>query len=117
MSRLGLRTGAISYRPTRDLPRRHVISTVPAAGVRVSAGAAIKLVISSDGSEAIVPRLIGAKERAANKKLEQAGLKVGRVRYEYDDRRPGLVILRQSPGPGATVARGTAVNLVVNEGD
>ncbi len=117
LRRAGLRTGAIARRPTRALRTRHVISSNPAAGEQVSAGTAIKLVVSSGRSEILVPRLLGVKEKVARRKLKRAGLQVGRVTYIYDDRRLGLVILKQNPGPGTPVSKETMVDLVVNEGD
>ena len=117
LSHAGLEPGPVTHRPTRALPGQLVISSRPSSGEQVSPGSTVKLVVSSDINEIILPRLIGLKLERAKRRLKQVGLKIGQIKYKYDDRRRGLVILRQRPGPGAMVAKGTAVDLLVNEGD
>lgn len=64
-----------------------------------------------------VPRLVGLRIQRARSTLEQAGLQLGSRRESYDEDRGPYVVLRQSVQPGIKVARGTAIDLVVNEGE
>jgi beta-lactam-binding protein with PASTA domain len=53
--------------------------------------------------------------RAAKDLIEQQGFKVGKVRYTYDNKRDGSIVLDQAPSPAAPAPAGTVVDLVVNE--
>jgi beta-lactam-binding protein with PASTA domain len=46
--------------------------------------------------------------------IERSHLQVGRLRYDYQPRKPENVIIDQDPEPGYRVLGGTPVNLVVN---
>jgi beta-lactam-binding protein with PASTA domain len=60
---------------------------------------------------------MGKGHKRAVSLIEEAGLKVGRVRYDYDEDRRGGVIIGQNPRAEAMVAPGESVDLVVNETD
>ncbi len=61
-----------------------------------------------------VPKLTYMNILKAKRKIRAAGLKVGRIVYDYDEDVSPNWILRQSPPQGRRVPRGTKVNLVVN---
>jgi hypothetical protein len=91
-----------------------VAGTEPIAGAPVAPGSAVALVVSS-GPSVKVPRLVGLRLPRARKALEDAGLEAGKIRYGSDDDHMGGVVLKQDPLEGADAARGSAVDLVVNE--
>jgi serine/threonine-protein kinase len=113
----GFKVGAVTRQKSADLAKDHVISTAPPAGQQAARGTSVSLVVS-EGQEAVeVPSVINRGSGRARKILEEAGFKVGRVTYAYDeDRREGVVI-RQTPEAKSQAAPGTAVDLVVNEDD
>ena len=64
----------------------------------------------------IVPRLIGQQEETARSMITGAELGVGEVSYEYSATVPQGQVIRQNPAAGATVNRGSLVNIVVSRG-
>jgi serine/threonine-protein kinase len=74
----------------------------------------------SRGPEPVeVPDLRGRGEQEARELLARAGLTVGVRTQAYDgadDPVPAGSVLRQVPAAGGTVARGSAVRLVVSQG-
>lgn len=68
-------------------------------------------------SSVVVPRVTGHLVAHAKRTLEAQGLKLGKIRYVYDeDRRSGIVV-QQKPAANVDVEAGTPVNLVVNNTD
>jgi len=123
-----------------------VTATRPAVGEPVVPGTAITLVVTPAGAAAAAapgtapagaagepgaaPPAAGAAAelvevpavrlmtlRRARESLEAAGLAVGQVRTIYDANARPRVVLRQSVEPAARIAKGTAVDLVLNQGE
>lgn len=86
-----------------------VLAQRPAAGER---GERVELRV---GVEAVsVPDLSGSPLEDARKRLEQAGLRVGRVRKENANRDLSVgTVFAQAPKPGTAVARSSTVELTV----
>lgn len=93
-----------------------VMAAEPAPGTEVDPGSSVALTV---GSEALVrvPKLRNLHVRAAKQKLADAGLAVGDVSERYDRRKRGYLVLTQTPKAGEKVQAGTAVSLVINQGD
>ncbi|TQS42704.1 PASTA domain-containing protein [Cryptosporangium phraense] len=67
-------------------------------------------------SQTKVPNVIDQTEAAAKASVRAAGLVPGRVTHEVDARCEHVgVVLREVPGPGATVDNGSAVDLVIGD--
>jgi serine/threonine-protein kinase len=121
LSSAGLRVGEVKRQPDAQAPADQVIASSPAAGEKVARGSAVDLVVagagaaSASGDEVKVPSLIGKTPAQAGTILGAAGLKLGKTTYGADEDRRGGVIIRQTPAPDASAARGSAVNIVVNE--
>lgn len=64
-----------------------------------------------------VPSLIYASPGGAKKRLLKVGLKLGRRHTISDEDKRSGVVLRQKPRPGLQVARGSIVDIWVNETD
>ncbi|HEY3397814.1 MAG TPA: Stk1 family PASTA domain-containing Ser/Thr kinase [Armatimonadota bacterium] len=62
------------------------------------------------------PSLVGHSEGNARAELTEAGLKLGSVTYRDDPNSPKGTILSQTPTEGTTVAAGTPVSIIVNQG-
>lgn len=95
-----------------------VIRQSPGAGGIVEAGTAISLTVSTGPCPVAVPNVAGLTEQEASGVLLAAGLSIGTKGEECADDF-GLVpgtVLSQAPGPGAVVAPGTPVNIVILTG-
>jgi serine/threonine-protein kinase len=62
-----------------------------------------------------VPDVVGKDRADARASIEDAGLKV--TIHEEQSRQPKGRVIVQSPGPGATVARGARVTITVSKGE
>jgi hypothetical protein len=63
-----------------------------------------------------VPRLIGKMVDEARSVITEAGLGVGDIRSEYHPTAPEYQVISQNPAVGASVNRGSLVNLVLSRG-
>jgi len=91
-----------------------VISQSVPEGAEVRAGSGLELKVSKGADSITVPAVTGKSLSRAKEILTQAGLVAGQVRYgSNDDRSPG-VVLDQKPAANTAVAKGSAVDLVVN---
>ncbi|WP_437020320.1 Stk1 family PASTA domain-containing Ser/Thr kinase [Streptomyces sp. enrichment culture] len=111
----GLEPGMVTRAFSEDVPEGFVVSTDPATGTRMRAGAAVALTVSK-GRPVEVPDVTGEDLDAARTALEEAGLKVRiatvQVTSEYDKGQ----VARQSPGEGRRVAEGDTVTLTLSKG-
>lgn len=92
-----------------------VSASDPVAGTSVPPQSMVTLVVSTGPSGRSVPRVVGMKLPKAKTLLEGAGFKVGKTRFDYDERFGGYVILKQDPVENATAVLGSEIALVVNE--
>jgi eukaryotic-like serine/threonine-protein kinase len=92
-----------------------VLSTNPTSGTKVNQGSAVTLTVSSGPANAIVPSLIGLSQPVAGQTLASAGLVVGNVTPAFSTQ-PAGVVVASTPGPGASVPPGTAVDISVSQG-
>jgi eukaryotic-like serine/threonine-protein kinase len=93
-----------------------VMGQEPSAGDTVKINRVIALTSSLGAEMVAVPDVYRHSMEEARFILEQSRLVVGEVREAYDQTVPSGFILAQDPAPGASVARGTAVNLTVSKG-
>lgn len=92
-----------------------VTASVPAAATEVEPGSPVALTVAASKVE--VPRLIGLPIAKAREVVAETELKIGTVSEIYDRHRKGLLVLQQDPEPGAKVAPGAEIKLVINQGD
>jgi beta-lactam-binding protein with PASTA domain len=92
-----------------------VIDQSPTAKQLVKPNRKVYLTVNTESTpKVVVPNVVNLSYRNARLQLENHGLTVGSTSYESDRFRN--TILRQSIAAEDTVARGTAVNLVVSDG-
>jgi beta-lactam-binding protein with PASTA domain len=89
-----------------------VIETSPPGGTTVEKGTKVTLQVSRGKERVDVPDVTGETEDNARSALQDAGLRVGKVTEEESEEETGTVT-GQDPAAGASVAKGTAVNLTV----
>jgi len=108
----GLAAGAVEPRITGRAPVGTVVEQRPPPGGRVRAGGRIDLTVEAEGVE--VPALVRGDLRRAEALLGRAGLR-GRAETRLVEGTADGVVLEQRPAPGALLARGATVELLVAE--
>lgn len=96
-----------------------IVSTYPKAGTVMTSDTKIVVYVSKGGnvSYVTVPWLIGHNAVDVEQKLKSAGLRVGKVTYEYSESVEAGMVISQSLTPGITVQSGlTEIDLVVSLG-
>jgi eukaryotic-like serine/threonine-protein kinase len=89
-----------------------VIQTEPGENTQLEKGRTVTLVVSGGKEQVSVPDVTGDQEDDARATLSDAGLKADVTEEESDSEDPGTV-LRQDPGAGGQVDKGSTVKLVV----
>jgi uncharacterized repeat protein (TIGR03803 family) len=112
----GLVVGTVTMESSSTVPSGTVISQSPAGGTSVASGSAVNLIVSSGPAGATVPNVVGDTQSAAATAITGASLVVGTVTMESSSTVPSGTVINQSPVGGASVASGSAVNLVVSSG-
>lgn len=93
-----------------------VLRSEPEAGITVSPGAAVTLVISNGPPPAPLMSVANLSEAQARQALEAAGFVVGSVTRENSPTVQQDLVISTDPSAGTDVARGATVNLVLSSG-
>jgi beta-lactam-binding protein with PASTA domain len=113
---VGLTVGTVTQAHSGTVPAGDVISQNPAAGASVAPGSAVDLVISLGPAPVTVPDVVGLAQAAAQTAITDASLTVGTVTQDNSDTVPAGAVISQNPAAGASVAPGSAIDLVVSLG-
>ena len=95
-----------------DVAEGKAIRTSPPEGDEQEKGSTITLLISTGPEQVAVPNVVGQSYDEASSKLEGAGFVVNRRDQVTDDEEPGTV-LKQSPGSGRSIDKGSTITLAV----
>ena len=115
----GLTAGTVTQQSSTTVASGSVISESPAAGTSVASGAAVNLVVSSGApppTPVAVPNVVGQTQAAATSAISAAALTVGAITQQSSSTVASGNVISESPAAGASVAKGSAVNLVVSSG-
>lgn len=113
----GYHLGDVSFVATRDVPLGMIAGQRPAAGESAKEGTPIALEIASrDGSRVLVPILSGMARVTAEGVANTLGLVPLFTEQYSPDIVPGTVAA-QVPDPGAEVAAGSTLVIVLSKGD
>ncbi|MEO8739000.1 MAG: PASTA domain-containing protein [Casimicrobiaceae bacterium] len=93
-----------------------VIAQSPIARAIVTSGTTVYLQASVSGAGVLVPNVVGLTQAAATSAINAASLVVGTVTSQSSASVPAGNVISQNPLAGATVASGSAVDLVVSTG-
>ena len=116
LERLGLKI-LVKSEYSDTVEKDYVISQSPAAGMEVSEGDSISVVLSSGPKQNQVPNIVGLSLIDAERVLEQNNLKLGNIRYEYSDSYKKDVVITQTPSSGSGyVSEGNKVDVRVSKG-
>ena len=108
----GLRVGEIDEVPNAA-DAGVVVSTRPPAGATRPPGSGVGLIVSRGPADVRVPDLVGLEQDEARRRIENAGLRVGRVTNRSGRGKPG-VVLQQRPNPGVLTPHTTRIDLVIS---
>ncbi|MCL2219790.1 MAG: PASTA domain-containing protein [Chitinispirillia bacterium] len=116
MSRGGFTVGNVRRAWSESQPLDAVIETFPQAGTITSRAMNVDLVISRGPrpTHAEMPNIIGESLSEARKKVEAAGLRVGKVDYRNNPSVVPGTVLSQSAAPGAKVPLESAVDITIS---
>lgn len=95
-----------------------IISQTPEGGDRVKKNTRVEVIISSGivTEEVQVPDVSGMDEEAAQKALEDRGLKVGTPDFVYDESYEEGEVIGTTPDAGETVPKNTEIIMKVSKG-
>ncbi len=99
-----------------EVPRDHVISQDPEPGKIIKKNQTVKLVVSNGPKQVMVPDLRGKYEVEATNELDNLGLEVGEIKYEFNDEFENGIVYDQSPNGNVEVREGTKIDLFVSKG-
>lgn len=106
------------YAFSDEIEEGRVISTNPERDSYVVSGDTITVVVSNgpEVTNSKVPDLLGYKEDAATKKLEENGLKKGNVTSAYSDKYPAGTVMSQSKSANTEVPKGSSIDIQLSLG-
>lgn len=93
-----------------------IISQEPAAGSRIKANRAVRVIVSQGSENLTVPKLEGRSLEWAGQTLKTLGLRKGRVSQIHTPQYAAGRTIAQSPPADQIVAKATAVDLLVSQG-
>ncbi|MFZ0158915.1 MAG: Stk1 family PASTA domain-containing Ser/Thr kinase [Kineosporiaceae bacterium] len=111
---LGLKVGRTTEAYQDTIAKGKVISTSPGSGNQLKVGSSVALTISQGPEPVEVPDVVGRTVDEATQDLAARGLEAAVSEEFAEGVEPGRVI-RQDPGSGGTLPRGSKVSVVVSQ--
>lgn len=99
-----------------ESPAGIIINQNPAPMTQVKKGTPVRVTLSGGPVNVGVPDLRGMDHREARSRLERTDLKSGRISSIESDSAPVGTVITTEPAPGASVALGAQINLLVSMG-
>lgn len=93
-----------------------VVSQVPPPAEKVAVQSKVNVQVSRGPRRFKVPGVVNRTLDQATFALARANLEVGNITREYSSQSESGLVMSQSPEPGAQVAKGTPVDMVVSKG-
>jgi len=113
----GFTVGTVTTEYSGSVAADDVISQDPAGGASASPGSSVDLVVSLGPPPPVdVPDVVGMSQAGAEAAIVAASLTVGNVTTANSETVPAGDVISQDPAGGASVAAGTAVDIVVSLG-
>jgi serine/threonine-protein kinase len=113
----GLTVAEVIEEPSAEVEEGTVSRQYPVAGSEVDARADITLYVSDGlpGELLIMANLVGKPVNSARTLITEAGLRVGKVSYEFTTSYERNVVIRQVPEAGEELRQGSRVSLVISK--
>jgi len=99
-----------------EVPDGQIIRTEPAAGVTVSPGQEIDVIVSTGPPTVAVPNIDRLTLADAQAAIEAAGLQVGAITAENSPNIRKDIVIRTDPAVGSEVREGDTVAIVISSG-
>ena len=117
----GMELGRVDFSHDETAPYNQVLEQIPAAGMLVAPGSAVKLVLSKgplpENGEAIeLPNLLLQTLSEAQALLEKTGFSTGSIEKAHDENVPYGRVISQSPSAYRYLPPGTPIDLVISLG-
>jgi serine/threonine-protein kinase len=112
----GLYAKVDKYINSKDIPKDKVISQEPHAGIKIKKYRTVKLVVSKGPELVRIPYLDNLSASEAKIKLENAGLFLGKKKYQYSKDLPKGKIIYSQPYADDLIPRGGKVDIVISLG-
>lgn len=116
LTKLGLKVKK-AYATSDTVKEGYVIKQSPKGGTIVNKGFAVTITISKGVGKTTVPSLIGVSQSVAESELNQVGLKLGTVSYDYSGEVGVGDVISQGIKSGTSVDKGTKVSIVLSLGE
>ncbi|MGB7920042.1 MAG: PASTA domain-containing protein [Desulfobacterales bacterium] len=113
---LGLNTKVKGSEYNADVPKNHIIFQEPKAGSEIKKGRDVKIIFSKGPQMIPMPNLAGLSLQQARLIFEEQDLCRGSLATVFDIGTDKDTVIAQAPSSGATVRRGSCVDLLVSEG-
>jgi beta-lactam-binding protein with PASTA domain len=114
LANAGFRSRVDGERPSQGIRRGAVVWQDPPADMVVPPNAMVQLVLSAGPAPVTVPDVVGLALPHAEKVIEAAGIRVGRVDTVRSAGGEAGVVIATRPGAGNGRPRGSAVDVVVS---
>ena len=101
---------------SEDYPAGAIYYMNPPAGRSIKAGKTIDVWVSRGSRFSTTPNVVKLALDDAKTKVVDAGLNVGEITQDYDDKIPAGNVIKQTPTSGTRLDRGEPVNLVFSLG-
>ena len=114
--------GGVGFRSTTSdvfddqVPSGLVVGTEPAAGTEIRKFQPVSLLVSKGPQLFPLPKLVGGSLTDAKNALNAAGMALGTVTEQFDDKAAAGSVLSQDPAAGTPARHGTPVQIAVSKG-
>lgn len=114
---VGLELGTVTENDAQGFATGEVIDQSPEPGTSLPTSGAVDVVVARGGATTTtVPTITGKELTEAESELKSSDLEMGKVSEQPSDEFDAGIVISQEPEPGAEVAPGTPVDLVVSAG-
>ncbi|NFU40382.1 Stk1 family PASTA domain-containing Ser/Thr kinase, partial [Clostridium sporogenes] len=105
----------VAQKVKSDKKEGTIIESYPKSGEKVAENSEVRVSISS-GKVLVVPNLKGMELDAAKKAIQDLKLKIGNVKYEFNDNVAAGKVISQTPDVDAELKEGEEISLVISNG-
>ncbi|KEI96971.1 protein kinase [Clostridium botulinum A2B7 92] len=105
----------VAQKVKSDKKEGTILESYPKSGEKVAENSEVRVSISS-GKVVVVPNLKGMELDSAKKAIQDSKLKLGNVKYEFNDNVAAGKIISQTPDVDAEVEEEAEISLVVSNG-
>lgn len=116
LEKLGLELEVEDYVTSDEFEKDQIVDQSTEEGQKVKEGYTIRVNVSKGLEQVKVPVLIKHHRDEIERILEENGLELDKVEYEFDDEIGEDRVITQTPDPGSEVDRGTKVSVIISKG-